>query len=194
MFKQFLRKLYVAYRQKKQQLHLLQLQPPAYVHYTASFSFHRKISIGKYTRIGRECHLDGEGGITIGEGSILAPRVVILTSSHRYKEAAILPYGIEDDLAAVVIGRGCWIGWGAMIRPGISIGDGAVVAMGAVVVKDVLAGEVVEGNPAKVIATQADADHIAQMVAAEQYFLKDVIENKLVRKGRIDNIYDHLVQ
>lgn len=194
MFKQYLRKLYVTYRQKKQQLHLLHLQPPAYVHYTASFSFHRKINIGKYTRIGRQCHLDGEGGITIGDGTILAPRVVILTSSHRYKDATTLPYGIVDDHAPVVIGRGCWIGWGAMIRPGITIGDGAVVAMGAVVVKDVQAGEVVGGNPAQVIATRAATERIAQMVAAEQYFLKEVIEKKLVRKGRNDNVLDHLVQ
>lgn len=194
MFKQYLRKLYVTYRQKKQQLHLLHLQPPAYVHYTASFSFHRKINIGKYTRIGRQCHLDGEGGITIGDGTILAPRVVILTSSHRYKDATTLPYGIDDDHAPVVIGRGCWIGWGAMIRPGITIGDGAVVAMGAVVAKDVQAGEVVGGNPAQVIATRAATERIAQMVAAEQYFLKEVIEKKLVRKGRNDNVLDHLVQ
>lgn len=194
MFKQILRKMYAAYRRKQQRLHLLQLHTPAYVHYTATFHFHRNIRIGRYTRIGKDCHLDGEGGITIGDGTILAPRVVILTSTHRYKGATTLPYGIEDDLLPVTIGKGCWIGWGAMIRPGVTIGDGAIVAMGAVVVNDVQPGDVVGGNPARKIATRDNMHDVHNMVATEQYFLKSVITQQLVRSGRNDHINDHLVR
>ncbi len=57
---------------------------------------------------------------------------------------------------AVTIGNGAYIGSGAMIRQGVSIGSGAVVGMGAVVVRDVPAGVIVAGNPAKPLAQQAN--------------------------------------
>ena len=49
----------------------------------------------------------------------------------------------------VAVGKGCWVGTGAMIREGVRIGDGATIGMGAVVVRDVAAGAVVAGNPAR---------------------------------------------
>ena len=99
--------------------------------------------------------------------------MVILTSSHKYRDASSLPYGIEDEKAPVIIGKGCWIGWGAMIKPGVTIGDGAIIAMGSVVVNDVNKGEIAGGNPAKVINKRPDAQNIEQMIAEEKYFLKE---------------------
>jgi acetyltransferase-like isoleucine patch superfamily enzyme len=54
-------------------------------------------------------------------------------------------------VAPVDIGDDVWIGRGALVLPGVTIGDGAVVAAGAVVTKDVPAGSVVAGVPAKVV-------------------------------------------
>lgn len=194
MLQSFLNKYYTSYQRKKQRLDLIDLGKPSYIHTTATFNFHKNITIGKYCRIGMECHIDGEGIVNIGDGTILAPRVVILSSSHDYKNAALLPYGIEDKKLPVSIGRGCWIGWGAMIRPGITIGDGAVIAMGAVVTKNVGKGEVVGGNPAKQIAERSSKNEIINMVEADQYFIKEVLEKGLVREGRKTNLNNNLIK
>src|SRR5262245_37942861 len=154
MLRSLFNSLYESYKRKKQRLDWIKLSKPAYIHFSATFNFQQNISIGKYCRIGDECHIDGEGFVEIGDGTILAPRVVILSSSHRYRNTDLLPYGFEDVKSPVIIGNGCWIGWGAMIRPGVRIGHGAVIAMGSVVVKDVADGEVVGGNPAQVITTR----------------------------------------
>jgi len=53
--------------------------------------------------------------------------------------------------APVTIGRNVWIGRGAVLLPGVTIGDHAVVAAGAIVTKDVPAAAVVAGNPARVV-------------------------------------------
>ena len=177
-------RIYISYQRKKQRIHLLNLAKPLYIHYTATFNFHRNISLGRYCRIGHECHIDGEGNIEIGDGTILAPRVVILSSSHNYKNSVLLPYDNKDEKLPVKIGKGCWLGFGAMVRPGVTIGDGAVVAMGSVVTKNVDAGKVVGGNPAVVIAERDAATDIASLIHNEKYFLKEVIEKNLVRDGR----------
>ena len=189
-----LKQIKTAYYRRKQGLkHLYYLGKPSYISPSAYFSFQKNISIGKYCRIGRECHLDGESGIVIDDGSILAPRVVILSSSHDYTKGNLLPYGIEDKKRPVHIGSGCWIGWGAYILPGVEIGDGAIVAMGSVVTKSVRAGEVVAGNPAKVVRNRANPDFIRNAVENEHFFIKYRIENNLIRQGRVANVTDDLI-
>lgn len=147
---------------------------------TARFTFPYKIKIGSWVRISKRCYLNGEGGITIGDGTILAPEVVILSSTHRHKQDKYLPYDEYDEFRPVTIGRGVWIGHRAMIVPGVTIGDGAIIAMGAVVTKNVTEGTIVGGNPAKVLGTR-DAALIKTMVKQERYYLKAVIEKGLKR-------------
>jgi acetyltransferase-like isoleucine patch superfamily enzyme len=76
---------------------------------------------------------------------------MIYSSNHQYA-AARGPYHeqawTEKD---VTIGRDCWIGGGSIILPGVTIGDGCVVAAGSVVTKDVPAGCLVAGVPARQI-------------------------------------------
>jgi acetyltransferase-like isoleucine patch superfamily enzyme len=105
-----------------------------------------QISIGAHSVIDRDCTLDGRGGITIGENVNLAPEVMILTASHDPDSDDF--GGIEK---AVVIEDYVWVATRAMILPGVRIGRGAVVGAGSVVTKDVAAGTIVAGNPAKVI-------------------------------------------
>jgi maltose O-acetyltransferase len=194
MLKKLFRNIYIFYKRKQQKLSLITIIAPTHIHYSSTFRFHRGIKIGRYCRIGHECHLDGEGGITIGDGTILAPRVTILSSSHSYKNSPLLPYGLEDEKLPVVIGKGCWIGWGAMIRPGINIGDGAVVAMGSVVTKNISTGEVVGGNPARVIKERDGDLHVSTMVENERYFLKEVHEKNLIREGRKTDTKNNLIK
>lgn len=190
--KKLLLRILNQYKRRSQKLHnLRKLEKPLYIDSTATFRFHAKIELSKYTRIGRECYLDGEGGIDIGEGTIFAPKVTILTSSHNYNQADILPYNFEDKKGKVKIGRGCWIGWGAMIVPGVHIGDGAVIAMGSVVTKDVPKGAVVGGNPAKIIKYR-ESD-FSKTLDQKNFFIKKVITEGLIREGRKTNTSKNLI-
>jgi maltose O-acetyltransferase len=139
-----------------------------------------KLDISRYVYIGPNCFINAEGGVKIGSGSILAPKVVILSSSHDYKVGGMLPYDVYDEHRAVNIGAGVWIGYGAMVCPGVTIGDGAVIAMGAVVTKQVDPGAVVGGNPALVIERRKDQD-IQKLVSSESYFHKKYWKGRRIR-------------
>lgn len=147
----------------------------------ACFNFRSRISLDDYVRIGRGCHIDGEGGVSIGEGTILAAKVTILSSSHIYEQKEYLPFNQEDDFRAVQIGRGVWLGYGCSVVPGVTIGDGAVVAMNSVVTSDVFVGEVVGGNPARVLKRRCVED-IQEMVENGKYYMKAVVESGLKRR------------
>ena len=105
----------------------------------------------------------------MGAGSILAPEVVILSSTHDYKLGDLMPYDVYDQHRPITIGAGVWIGYRAMICPGVSIGDGAIVAMGAVVAHSVAPGQVVGGNPAKVI-TKREGESYQELIARGKFF------------------------
>ena len=171
----------------------LNFSKPLYIHPKAKFVYPKNIYLGKFTRVGANCYLNGEGSIKIGDGTILGPNVTILSSSHNYNQSSYLPYDFEDNKKEVLIGRGCWIGMGAMISPGTKIGDGAVIAMGSVVVRDVADGEIVGGNPAQVIKKRETK--IDDLLLHNRYFLRSKITQKMNRGGRKSkNIFKYLIK
>lgn len=93
------------------------------------------------------------GGIEIGEGTILAHDVQILTRNHNSDsdDLEFISYDYKFDNKKVVIGKYVWIGARATILPGVHIGDGAVVEAGSFLTRDVPECAVVGGNPCKVI-------------------------------------------
>jgi len=137
---------------------------------TVQFTHIDRIMLGSHIYIGPNCLLHGEGGLSIGDGCIFAPRVVIWTSNHRYKQESLLPYDIYDEYGSVCIGKGVWIGLGAMIAPGVSIGDGAVVGMGAIVTGVVTPGAVMVGNPAQKVSCR-DPKIVERLIKEEAYYL-----------------------
>lgn len=119
------------------------LFPPFYT------DFGKNITIGKDVFINSGCHFQDQGGITIGDGSLIGHNVVLATINHD-----LAPKNDrKNHYAPIKIGNHVWIGSNATILPGVSIGDWAVVAAGAVVTKDVLPYTVVGGVPAKVLKT-----------------------------------------
>ncbi len=107
----------------------------------------KNIHIGKNVFINCCCHFQDQGGITIGDGSLIGSHVVLATINHGQDPAQRgdnLPYPI-------IIGKNVWIGSHATILPGVTVGDGAIVAAGAVVTKNVLPNAIVGGVPAKII-------------------------------------------
>lgn len=109
------------------------------------------IELGKNFYANHHCIILDAAKVRIGDDVLLGPGVQIYTVTHPL-DAAQRKTGLEKG-QAVTIGNSVWIGGGAIILPGVSIGDVAVVAAGAVVTKDVPASVVVAGNPAKVIKT-----------------------------------------
>ena len=87
--------------------------------------------------------------VDIGTGTLLGPHVQIYTATHPIDPKARAAG--KEFAAAVCIGQNVWIGGGAIILPGVHIGDHAVIGAGAVVTKDVPAFAMVVGNPAKVV-------------------------------------------
>ena len=110
---------------------------------------------GRFVRFGKNVYanfgltLVDDTGITVGDDTMIGPNVVVATAGH-----PILPelrrQGLQYN-APVHIGCGCWIGAGALILPGVSIGDNTVVGAGSVVTKDLPANVVAVGNPCRVL-------------------------------------------
>jgi len=149
---------------------------------TVQFHYQQHLHIEHYCRIGQDCYINAEGGCTVGAGTIMAPEVWILSSTHRYEQSNLLPYDEVDEARPVHIGKGCWLGWGAKICPGVTIGAGAVIAAGSVVVKNVPKGAIVGGNPATIIKYRQDIDFIDSAIENAQYYIKAKKEKNLKRR------------
>jgi len=91
--------------------------------------------------------------VTIGDKTQIAPGVQILTADHP-RSPEVRASGLEFG-RPIHIGRNVWIGGGAIILPGVTIGDDALIGAGSVVTRDVPAGATVVGNPARVLAARA---------------------------------------
>lgn len=105
--------------------------------------------------------------IYVGDFCMFGPNVVVATAGH-----PILPELREKAYqynAPVHIGKNVWIGAGALIMPGITIGDNSVIGAGSVVTKDVPANVIAVGNPAKVLRSINDHDR-------EYYFKNNRID------------------
>ncbi|MDB5379316.1 MAG: maltose acetyltransferase [Rubritepida sp.] len=86
--------------------------------------------------------------VSIGDRTQIGPGVQILAADHP-RDAATRAAGLESG-RPIRIGADVWIGGGALILPGVTIGDGGIIGAGAVVTRDVPAGATAVGNPARV--------------------------------------------
>jgi acetyltransferase-like isoleucine patch superfamily enzyme len=105
----------------------------------------RRVWLGPYVVI------YGQGGVEIGEQTLVSMHCTILSSNHGVPPLGKLIRETADELLPTKIGRDVWIGANAVILGGVTIGEGAVVAAGAVVNRDVEAGVVVAGVPARIV-------------------------------------------
>ena len=116
--------------------------------------YKNRMEIGSGTWIGQQCFFHSAGGISIGMNVGIGPAVKIITSCHidegrekplLHSRVAFFPVVIEDD---------CDIGVGAIILPGVTIGQGTQVGAGAVVNINLPPYSVAAGVPVRVIRTR----------------------------------------
>ena len=112
---------------------------------------HAGIRIGRRTYLGDGCILRGQGGIEIGEGVLFGPRVMVMAVDHVFSDSSrpVLDQGITAR--GIRIEDHCWLGAGAVILDGVTIGRGSVIGAGAVVTKSVPASSLAVGVPARVV-------------------------------------------
>jgi maltose O-acetyltransferase len=111
----------------------------------------RKVFLGDRNVINHDCLFDGRRyRIVTGTDVSIGPAATILTLGHDPSSSSFADKGGD-----VIIGDRAWIGYGALVLPGVEIGEGAVIAAGAVVTKNVDPFMIVGGNPAQVIGARA---------------------------------------
>ena len=86
-------------------------------------------------------------GIEVGDACQIGTCVQVLTADHP-RDPALRAAGYESG-KPIRIGRNVWIGSGAILLPGITVGDDAIIGAGSVVTRHVPAGVTVVGNPAR---------------------------------------------
>lgn len=133
---------------------------------------------GKHTKIGKSFFgnfnltIQDDAEVTIGDNCNFGPNVTVATAGH-----PILPELREKAYqynAPVHIGKNCWIGTGAIILPGITIGDNVVVGAGSVVTKNLPSDVVAVGNPCRILREVNEHDR-------EYYFKNRKIPRDLLK-------------
>ena len=136
----------------------------------------RKVFLGERNVINFGCLFDGRKfRITTGSNVSIGPEATILTLGHDPRSATF-----EDRGGDVVIGDRVWIGYRAIVLPGVCIGEGAVIGAGAVVAKNVEPYAIVAGNPARKIGERATKPHGGRTTGPQG----DVRQDEGNRSGR----------
>ena len=124
---------------------------------------------GRHVHFGRNIYanfnltLVDDTHIYVGDYTMFGPNVVVATAGH-----PLLPELREQGFqynAPVHIGRNCWIGAGAILLPGVTVGDNAAIGAGSIVTKDVPASVLAVGNPCRVLREIGEHDRA--------YYFKD---------------------
>lgn len=113
---------------------------------------------GEGIRAGARCWVgvnavlaSGQGGMFLGNDVLIGPQAVLVTGDHDFSRLDLPATQRGYTGRPITIGDNVWIGAGAVVLGGVNVGSNAVVAAGAVVTRDVAAGTVVGGVPARVI-------------------------------------------
>ena len=113
-----------------------------------------EINIGNEVYIGNYCHI-GVKKLTIGNSTLIASQVSFIGGDHQYNDRnKKIRESLINEKLSISIGSDCWIGHGAIILNGVSIGDRSIVGAGSIVTKDVPPEKIVAGNPALIIKSR----------------------------------------
>ena len=111
---------------------------------------YENLHIGHHCYIGRDVFFDLSGRVTLEEHVTVSMRVTIITHTHA-GESPLTQLGLEPDYGPVTIQYGAYIGAGAILLHGVTIGSRTIIGAGAVVTESIPAGVVAVGVPARVV-------------------------------------------
>lgn len=145
---------------------------------------------GKHVHIGKQGYINfnltmvDDGNIYIGDYVLIGPNVTIATAGHPI-QPDLRRKGLQYN-ADVRIGNNVWIGAGALILPGVTIGDDTVIGAGSVVTGDIPSGVVAVGNPCKVMRSIEDRDR--------NYYFRDRVVDLEIPEGEAAMTKDHKIK
>ena len=120
-----------------------------------------EVRIGAKTVMGQECTISAFQHVSIGRECIVADRVMLIDFDHGMVEVE-RPIRLQGIYKRDVrVGHNVWIGYGACILRGVTVGDNSVIGTSAVVTKEVPANAIVGGIPARVIRMRERPGHCA---------------------------------
>ena len=121
---------------------------PWSVHYTSQVSGDIEIApdVAHSFAVSGNCYIQGLNGIKIGEGTIFASGVKIISANHSIDKLTGW-----DQCRPIEIGKHCWLASNVTICPGVHIGDYAIIGANAVVTSDIPEKAIAVGVPAKVM-------------------------------------------
>ncbi|MGH9453236.1 MAG: acyltransferase, partial [Terriglobia bacterium] len=120
--------------------------------FAARYSEKPRLTIGDNTGIGHNCAFTVGKEIRIGKHCRFGSSVAVFDAPGHPADPAARLAGLpsaQNEVRPITIGDNVWIGTGAIIFPGVTIGDGSIVAMGSVVMSNVPPNTMVAGNPAR---------------------------------------------
>lgn len=121
------------------------IEPPLYSNWAC-----RHVHFGDRVYANFSLTLVDDTHIYVGDNTMIGPNVTLATAGHPVSPRLREEFCAQFN-APVRIGRNCWIGAGAVVLPGVTIGDGSVIGAGSVVTKDIPSGVVAAGVPCKVM-------------------------------------------
>ena len=129
------------------------IEPPLHANWAGKF-----VHFGKNVYANFNLTLVDDTHIYVGDSTMIGPNVTIATAGHPI--LPVLREKVYQFNLPVHIGKNCWIGAGAIILPGITIGDNTVVGAGSVVTKDLPANVVAVGNPCRILREIGERDKV----------------------------------
>ncbi len=123
--------------------------PSAIIEAPFHCSYGLNISLGEGVYLNAGCTILDSARVEIGAGSMLGPHVQIYCADH-HRDPGKRAKGLEIA-RPVRIEKDVWIGGGAILLPGVTVGAGAIIGAGSVVTRNVPAGATVAGNPARLV-------------------------------------------
>lgn len=119
------------------------------------------LHIGARTIFGHHCTLASKESLLIGEDCLIAEMVSIRDHDHRFDDFETPMREQGATMAPVRIGNNVWLAARVVVVKGVTIGDGAIVGAGAVVTKDIPAGAIAVGVPARVVKMRPGAPNLS---------------------------------